>query len=403
MGAFTGDYANPEKPEGARLVALPMEVGVPLAELTDDVRQDGALRDFRVKVLGLPVTTRAYVDVLEILGAAGYRDQTLGTHSIDYGPGHFTCFQFGYDWRRDIRETAAELYRYLQDKRQYVAAETGRDPAEVKFDVVAHSMGGLVTRYMLRYGDDASPTPELTWKGAELVGRVMVVGTPNAGSVESLRQLVEGKRFGPWFLPEAPAAVLGTIPSIYQLLPRPRHDKVVDGGAAVDLFDPAAWASRGWGLAGNADGLDLLLPTKSDSDRRRVAADHLAKCLLAAEQTAAALDSPADLPPGLELHLFAGDAAETAKVLRWDGEDLQTVETAAGDGTVLRSSAMLDERIGGTWGPRLVTPIDYTGVNFLFQNHIGITKSPEFVDKVMYLLLEAPRPDEAADEPRPSS
>ena len=41
-GAFSGDYAKPSKPDGARLVALPMGTGRPLHELADGVRPDGA-------------------------------------------------------------------------------------------------------------------------------------------------------------------------------------------------------------------------------------------------------------------------------------------------------------------------------------------------------------------------
>lgn len=31
--------------------------------------------------------------------------------STDYGDGHFTCFQFDYDWRRDNVEDAKRLNR----------------------------------------------------------------------------------------------------------------------------------------------------------------------------------------------------------------------------------------------------------------------------------------------------
>ncbi|MEL7237732.1 MAG: hypothetical protein AAGK78_02630 [Planctomycetota bacterium] len=405
-GAFTGDFARPDTPEGGRLVSLPMETGKPLGELRDEVRADGALEQVRVNLLGLRITNQAYYEILGTLGAGGYRDQGLGNSgAIDYGDAHFTCFQFGYDWRRSNVETARELYRYLLKQRKYIADEMAKlhgDAApredEVKFDIVAHSMGGLVTRYMLRYGDQPLPEdgsmPELTWAGAGLVERVIIVGTPNAGSIESLVQLQEGKKFAPILLPRAPASVLGSMPSIYQLLPRPRHAPVTENGVALDLYDPQVWIDRNWGLANpeHDDELEDLLPdVESAEARRAIALDHLRKSLAEAEQFAAALDLPAKLPGNLELHLFCGDAEPTNRSAEWNGKELKMVDSGPGDGTVLRSSALLDERVGGEWTPTLQTPIDWTGYNFLFQNHLGITRSPEFSDKVLFLLLEAPR------------
>ncbi len=62
------------------------------------------------------------------------------------------------------------------------------------------------------------------------------------------------------------------------------------------------------------------------------------------------------------------------------------------DGSVLRSSALMDERVGGRWTARLQTPVTWTSVRFLFNDHLGMTKDPAFTDNVLYLLLEAPPP-----------
>ena len=407
-GAFGGDFANPGRADGARLVALPMREGATLAELTDAVEPTGVLDTLEVDVpgLGLPITLAAYVDILTTLGVGGYRDRELsGGRSVNYGSGHFTCFQFAYDWRRDNAEAAGELYRFLLRERENVAARLAENMAdapaaeEIRFDLVAHSMGGLVARYMLRYGDQPLPAdgsmPELTWAGAKLVDRVILVGTPNAGSAEALRQLVEGKDFGPLWLPTAPAAVLGTLPGVYQLLPRPRHGPLVRDGRAIDFYDPQFWIDGDLGLA-DPDQLDevgWIVGEDVPADaRRRLALDHLRKCLANAEQFHRAVDLPAKLPEGVELHLFAGDAEETTHSLEIDSRGrLDTAKVAAGDGTVLRSSALMDERLDGDWTPTLRTPIDWTNVTFLFEDHLGLTRSATFDDNVLYLLLEAPR------------
>ena len=53
-GAFSGSYADPDDPAGARLVALPMEIGKELHELKDNVGPAGALDKFNIDLAGLP-------------------------------------------------------------------------------------------------------------------------------------------------------------------------------------------------------------------------------------------------------------------------------------------------------------------------------------------------------------
>lgn len=199
---------------------------------------DGALDRLKVKIAGLPIEIGAYVHVMEALGIGGYRDEQLGrSGAIDYGEEHFTCFQFDYDWRRDNVENAKLLHEFILEKRAYVQAEYekryGITNFDVKFDIVTHSMGGLVLRYYLRYGPVDLPedeiTPQPTWAGVQYVERAIFVGPPNAGSVSSFVQLLQGRKFGPT-LPRYEPVLLGTMPAVYQLLPRGRHGPLVDAG-----------------------------------------------------------------------------------------------------------------------------------------------------------------------------
>ena len=404
-GAFDGGFADPEEPEGARAFALPMRPGAQLDELADEVYASGALETLRVNFFGLPFGVAAYEGLLIALGVGGYRDESLGlAGAIDYGSEHYTCFQFAYDWRRDIPENARRLDAFLREKAEYVRAEhrrrTGRD-REVRFDVVAHSMGGLVTRWYLRYGAQPLPAgeepPAPTWAGTRWIERAVLVGTPNAGSLGAFDSLIRGLRLG-FFLPRYPPAVLGTLPSIYQLLPRGRHGAVVRGEApeerVEDLLDPELWERLGWGLLDpdQAPVLADLLPGVPAAERRAIAREHLVKCLERARRVQAALDLPAEAPPGLELQLFAADAVPTASVYAsWDDGVVSPLETAPGDGSVLRSSALGDERPGRPWTPRVVTPIPWTRVTFLFRDHLGLTRDPAFLDNLLYMLLEEPR------------
>lgn len=402
-GAFDGGEADPETPEGARLIAIPMKEGVPIDELTDSVRSDGALDRVRVKLFGLPIQLNAYINILSTLGAGGYLDQSLASNKlneIDYGGDHFTCFQFDYDWRLDNVENARRLKKFIEEKKEYILGEykkRGIMKDDVKFDIVAHSMGGLLTRYFLMYGDSGLPAdgsrPGVTWAGAEYVEKVIIVGTPNAGAVGAVETLVEGRDIGP-FLPNYAPAIIATMPSLYQQLPRTRHGAVVDeNGSRLDLTDPEVWITLGWGLAdpGQDEVLAWLLPDVSDpAKRREIALDHLRKSLKRGKEFQDAIDTPAELPPGLRLYLIAGDAILTGSGLKVDTSSgkFSVSQFSPGDGTVTRASALMDERVGGYWTPALVSPIKWSNVMFLFTDHLGLTKSPAFSDNVLFILLE---------------
>jgi pimeloyl-ACP methyl ester carboxylesterase len=283
---------------------------------------------------------------------------------------------------------------------EQIAIRFGIKDHDVKFDIVAHSMGGLVARYYLRYGARDLPPdgslPEPTWAGARNVDNLIMVGTPNAGSIQALQVLIEGYKPAV-LLPRYPAAVLGTMPAVYTLLPRSRHNPLldVDNQPVGDLYDPALWIKHGWGLASpDQDSvLQMLLPNSTDVEqRRKIAIDHLKKCLRRARQFAEAMDRPVRTPVGLKYYLVVGDSEDTDKAARINsGSSLAVVEKGPGDGTVLRSSALLDERRAENQNFRLVSPIPWTDVMFLFSSHRNITNDPFFTDNLLFILLEKPR------------
>ena len=261
-------------------------------------------------------------------------------------------------------------------------------------------MGGLVARYYLRYGVQDLPEdeslPKLTWDGSRYVEHLVMIGTPNAGSISAVLTLVKGYRPA-LLLPRYPAVVLGTMPSLYQLLPRSRHRPLLDdkGRAVKDVFAADLWQNNGWSLADPKQDplLKLLLPDiHSPEERRRIALDHQRKSLKRAKQFTAAIDIPARPPASLLFFLVAGDSEDTDETARFGSDgNLSIVEKGPGDGTVLRSSALMDERQTDRRKERLISPIHWTQVLFLFSNHLDLTKDPAFTDNLLYFLLESQR------------
>lgn len=418
-GAFVPGAADPQTEEGVRLIALPLQDTEQVSDLKDETVPDGVLETVRVRLLGIPLSLKAYAQIISALGAGGYRDQQLAlAGAIDYGSDHFTCFQFSYDWRLDNAGNAARLLAFIKEKKAFVREEYkqrfGIDKSDIKFDIVAHSMGGLLTRYMLRYGDQpltpANP-PTVTWAGAKHVERVFLVGTPNYGSTEALTQLIDGKDLGMPFLPFYQPTVLGSFPSIYQLLPRPDHGALVSAldGEPLDFYNPALWQRFQWGLAdpGEEAVLARLLPGQDDpAERRRLALKLQGLMLRQAEAFHAALDRPAEAPEGLQIYLIAGDGEQTVASLAVDAATgrLSVKDREPGDGTVLRRSVLADHRpYGKKTSPRVITPIDYHQIFLLPDDHIGLVRSEVFQDNILFWLLEDNRgellPPQQAPDP----
>ena len=404
-GVFDSHSIDPDVAEDIRLLGCPID-GSNLDDFDDGVYATGVLDSLEVNLVALSLNLKAYLNILRMLGVGGYRDEELGlSGAIDYGDKHFTCFQFPYDWRRDNAENAKRLNAFLLEKKAYVEAERKRrfgidDP--VKFDIVAHSMGGLVTRYFLRYGDQGSAASakdyalELNWSGCEHVDRVIMIGSPNNGSPKSLVSAHDGFSFSV-ILNSFPSGLVASLPSIYQLFPNGPEPAVYDEetGEPLDHFDVETWDRRGWGML-NPDQdhvLQQLIPdVGSAEERHRIAKDHVRECLTRAASFHKALNIPSRPPEGTTIHMFIGDAIPTVDTLfsNLEKRTFSTRSEAPGDATVTRRSAMADQRISKEWYPTLQSPISFSGIRFLFEDHFGLTRDAEFTDNALFLLLEDP-------------
>jgi pimeloyl-ACP methyl ester carboxylesterase len=200
----------------------------------------------------IPADVYVYYELLRALREyGGYREGDWNAPAPDGD--RDTFYVFAYDWRRDNVETARELSRRVEELKQRL----GRP--ELRFNVVAHSMGGLVARYAAMYGDsdlpDGDTPPQPTWAGASSISKVFMFGTPNEGSAEAFATLLEGYsiteglRRRVSLLNKLTRADALTIPSLYQLLPHPDAATVLDEHLhplEVDLYDPSVWRHYGW-------------------------------------------------------------------------------------------------------------------------------------------------------------
>jgi len=111
-------------------------------------------------------------------------------------------YHFPYDWRRDNRANA-RLLKKLIDKRLKCWRESGAKDAKVI--LLAHSMGGLVSRYYLEVLEG--------WQDSRAL---FTFGTPYRGSLKAVNFLANGYKQLFLDLTE----VMRSLTSIYQLLPR---------------------------------------------------------------------------------------------------------------------------------------------------------------------------------------
>src|SRR5271155_1617066 len=182
----------------------------------------------------------AVIDTLEKQG--GYVRGQAG-HAADAATRRY--YVFSYDWRQDNVVTARKLDALIDQVRRDYA-----DP-QLKVDIVAHSMGGLITRYYIQYGVadvlNGNDFPA-NFTGADKIRTAILLGTPNLGSVNALHSLVVGHHVG-W--QAIPTEALATMPSVYQLLPHPVTNWIVDikgNPLERDLYFVGTWISYQWSI-----------------------------------------------------------------------------------------------------------------------------------------------------------
>ncbi len=264
-----------------------------------------------------------YHEVLKALHTyGGYVEHDWDEPGVDGD--HDALYVFPYDWRRDNVETARELIKRIEILKRRLHRP------ELRFNIVAHSMGGLIARYAARYGDADLPSegiaPVPTWAGATAINKIIMFGTPNEGAADAFATLLNGysitaglRRRIPLFNKLSREGVL-TAPSIFQLLPHVMAVRFLDENlqpVAIDLYDPATWRHYGWSPVADPDYRRRFVSGRTRADDAPFHGGSLADldgyfaaALHRAKRFHEALDAPEENSPVL-LFAFGGDCEET--------------------------------------------------------------------------------------------
>ncbi len=318
-----------------------------------------------------------------------------------------TFYVFPYDWRRDNVESASLLIRQIES----LKLKLGRP--NLKFNVLSHSMGGLIARYAAMYGKaDIPPTgSRVPWAGARHFDKIFLVGTPNGGSVSALNALLNGySHLGgglrlPFFRRLSRFDIF-TLPSIYQLLPHGGTTFAFDERLQplnIDIYDPKTWETYGWGVWSD-DGYEK----KFSPDEVPKLRSYFTSVLNRAKRFQEALIAGAGRAAPVNFILVGGDCKETLNgvVIRRDGkkdrwitsfrpdsftnpdgeritpERLKPLLFAKGDNVVPKSSlSAIQNGANGTGGR---TPI--SAEIFHCEGHTKLVTSPVLQEKLLQLL-----------------
>jgi pimeloyl-ACP methyl ester carboxylesterase len=237
---------------------------------------------------------------------------------------HDRFYVFAYDWRRDNVENARLLIRKVRSLKD----KLGR--RDLRFNVVAHSMGGLIARYAAEYGDQDLPgegvAPHPNWNGAADIQKILMFGTPNEGSADAFATLLEGYSITEGL--RARLHVLNklsrehayTAPSLFQLLPHQESAIFLNQDLTpmkLDLYDEATWKKYGWtaifdgrGVTEKPDRIEQKGVTARNEELVQ-REEYLAAVLNRARAFHLALDAPLEISPPVTFLAFGGDCEET--------------------------------------------------------------------------------------------
>jgi pimeloyl-ACP methyl ester carboxylesterase len=170
-----------------------------------------------------------YGSLIKFLEEAGAYHEYIVDDIVDRrtGPGcdisqradHPNMFIFAYDWRLDNKDSAIMLKDYVDCIQRFFP--------ESKIDLLAHSMGGLVSRkFMLEYPDDHD------------VNKLVTIGTPWLGTPKMIYVLATGdmsdRKFNFLIFRSTLKYVIGSFNGSHQLLPAEAYFNDIGGSPLIE-------------------------------------------------------------------------------------------------------------------------------------------------------------------------
>ena len=319
-------------------------------------------------------------------------------------------FKIGFgelsDWRQDNLAAVRKLDSLIEAiRRDY------QDP-DLKVDVIAHSMGGMITRYYIRYGTSDELTDnefQVNNYGASRIRRAILLGTPNLGSTSAVKAIINGFKIG---FGELSPELIASWPSSYQLLPHPISQWLltVDGRALNrDLFDVETWRRFQFSIFDPKAKKKIISQFKNASEGReylRVLQSYFAKHLERARRYVWSLTVKAP-HPDVKIIVFGGDCRLTParlvveevdgkSVLRYSPNEIRHPNRAVdydrlmmepGDGRVTKASLLARRTYDPTVQRHEWSFINIEYAFFLCSKHTRLTGNPIFQDNLLHAIL----------------
>jgi pimeloyl-ACP methyl ester carboxylesterase len=371
-----------------------------------------------VTLKNLPSSIEAYA-LFDQLGGIDFYAGLLTTLSRPGGYQHTTpgtpvqsnerrFYTFTYDWRQDIVTTVRHLDRLITQ----IRLDYGQP--DLKVDIVAHSMGGLITRYYARYGTRDvldSDTFAIGNEGAARIRKVVMMGTPNLGAVNVVHTYISGFGIGSLGLP---TEVLTTLPAVYQLFPHPLVPWLIDidgNRVSANLYDAETWKRYQWGIY-DPQVSHRVVEQADDPAQGKARLELLKRFFVAqlerSKRLSWALSVPAPATP-LDYIIFGGDCKLTParilvektgneysthlfpdRIIRpRDNVDYTRLMLQPGDGRVTKPSLLSRESLDptATRDPNITLPLRYS-IMFC-ESHGNLTSNIHFQDNLLNILLTA--------------
>ncbi len=338
--------------------------------------------------------------VRTLTGVGGYE---LATPGQTLGKTKARLYLFPYDWRQDNVRTVARLDALVEQ----IRADYG-DP-ELRVDVIAHSMGGLIVRYYERYGTDDvldGNAFQVTGAGAAKLRRVVLLGTPNQGTVTAVHKFLNGYRVA---LSRLPTEGVATMPAMYQLFPHPLVDWVADiEGHPLDrnIFDVKTWKRFEWSIFDRGVQRRILRQA-ANWPKQEVFERWFEKRLERAQRFVWSLMVPTGEVGLIDPMLFGGDCVPTPRRLvieEIDGEadarlrpeqilrpipgvDYESLMYEPGDGSVTRASLLgLQATDAENPSPEMASN-EVKHALLRCEGHGELTGNRDFLDNLLIYLL----------------